>query len=98
MHATSAALRQVCEVLPRQAYFSACILIDHSNWKLLLCWLNYPATVVDFLPIGPKGVIRLFFCNTPKNGDGWMLNREIEITNQLGLHARASAKVTRLAG
>ena len=27
-----------------------------------------------------------------------MLNREIEITNQLGLHARASAKVTRLAG
>jgi phosphocarrier protein HPr len=27
-----------------------------------------------------------------------MLNREIEITNKLGLHARASAKLTQLAG
>jgi phosphocarrier protein len=27
-----------------------------------------------------------------------MLNREVEITNKLGLHARASAKLTQLAG
>ena len=27
-----------------------------------------------------------------------MLNRDIEITNKLGLHARASAKLTQLAG
>lgn len=27
-----------------------------------------------------------------------MLNREIEITNKLGLHARASAKLTQTAG
>ncbi len=27
-----------------------------------------------------------------------MLNHEVEITNKLGLHARASAKVTQLAG
>ena len=27
-----------------------------------------------------------------------MLNREVEITNKLGLHARASAKFTQLAG
>ena len=27
-----------------------------------------------------------------------MLSREIEITNKLGLHARASAKLTQLAG